>query len=64
METPSEEMETPSEQMETQSETQVVDYSDHFLILENLGYIQIVFLGTFLVYFVLNLVYKFIKSFF
>ena len=64
MEEPSEQMEEPSEQMETQSETQVVDYSEHFVILENLGYIQIVFLGTFLSYFVLTLVVKFIKSFF
>ena len=64
MEEPSEQMEEPSEQMETQSETQVVDYSEHFVILENLGYLQIVFLGTFLSYFVLTLVVKFLKSFF
>ena len=64
MEEPSEQMEEPSEQMETQSETQVVDYSEHFVILENLGYLQIVFIGTFLSYYVLTLVIKFIKSFF
>ena len=49
---------------QTQAETQVVDYSNHFLILENLGYIQISMIGALLFYFVLSLVIKFLKSFF
>ena len=54
----------PEEISETQAETQVVDYSQDFLILENLGYIQISMIGALLFYFVLTLVIKFIKSFF
>ena len=56
--------EEPEEISETQAETQVVDYSQDFLILENLGYIQISMIGALLFYFVLTLVIKFIKSFF
>ena len=46
------------------SEVVQVDYSQDFLILENLGYIQISLLGALLLYFVLALVVKFFKSFF
>ena len=56
--------EEPEEISETQAETQVNDYSQDFLILENLGYIQISMIGALLFYFVLTLVIKFIKSFF
>ena len=56
--------EEPEEISQTQVETQVVDYSQDFLILENLGYIQISMIGALLFYFVLTLVIKFIKSFF
>ena len=56
--------EEPEEISQTQAETQVVDYSQDFLILENLGYIQISMIGALLFYFVLTLVIKFIKSFF
>ena len=56
--------EEPQETGQTQAETQVVDYSNDFLILENLGYIQISMLGALLFYFVLSLVIKFLKSFF
>ena len=56
--------EEPEEISETQAETQVIDYSQDFLILENLGYIQISMIGALLFYFVLTLVIKFIKSFF
>ena len=56
--------EDPEEISETQAETQVVDYSQDFLILENLGYIQISMIGALLFYFVLSLVIKFLKSFF
>ena len=48
---------------ETQSEV-VVDYKQDFLILQNLGYIQVVLTGFLLFYFVFSLVYKYIKSFF
>ena len=58
------EEEDPEEISETQAETQVVDYSNDFLILENLGYIQISMIGALLFYFVLSLVIKFLKSFF
>ena len=54
----------PEEISQTQSETQVIDYSNDFLILENLGYIQISMIGALLFYFVLSLVIKFLKSFF
>ena len=56
--------EDPEEISQTQAETQVVDYSNDFLILENLGYIQISMIGALLFYFVLSLVIKFLKSFF
>ena len=56
--------EEPEEISQTQAETQVNDYSQDFLILENLGYIQISMIGALLFYFVLTLVIKFIKSFF
>ena len=56
--------EDPEELSQTQSETQVIDYSNDFLILENLGYIQISMIGALLFYFVLSLVIKFLKSFF
>ena len=56
--------EDPEEISEIQAETQVIDYSQDFLILENLGYIQISMIGALLFYFVLTLVIKFIKSFF
>ena len=56
--------EEPEEISQSQAETQVVDYSNDFLILENLGYIQISMIGALLFYFVLTLVIKFIKSFF
>ena len=56
--------EDPEEISQIQAETQVVDYSQDFLILENLGYIQISMIGALLFYFVLTLVIKFIKSFF
>ena len=56
--------EEPEEITQTQAETQVIDYSQDFLILENLGYIQISMIGALLFYFVLTLVIKFIKSFF
>ena len=56
--------EEPEEISQTQAETQVVDYSNDFLIIENLGYIQISMIGALLFYFVLTLVIKFIKSFF
>ena len=56
--------EEPEEISETQAETQAIDYSQDFLILENLGYIQISMIGALLFYFVLTLVIKFIKSFF
>ena len=56
--------EEPEEISRTQAETQVVDYSNDFLILENLGYIQISMIGALLFYFVLSLVIKFLKSFF
>ena len=56
--------EEPEEISEIQAETQVIDYSQDFLILENLGYIQISMIGALLFYFVLTLVIKFIKSFF
>ena len=49
--------------LETQSEV-VVDYKQDFLILQNLGYIQVVLTGFLLFYFVFSLVYKYIKSFF
>ena len=56
--------EDPGEEIsETQAETQV-DYSQDFLILENLGYIQISMIGALLFYFVLSLVIKFLRSFF
>lgn len=48
---------------ETQSEV-IVDYKQDFLILQNLGYIQVVLTGFLLFYFVFSLVYKYIKSFF
>lgn len=47
----------------TQSEV-IVDYKQDFLILQNLGYIQVVLTGFLLFYFVFSLVYKYIKSFF
>ena len=56
--------EEPEEISRTQAETQVIDYSNDFLILENLGYIQISMIGALLFYFVLSLVIKFLKSFF
>ena len=56
--------EEPEEISQTQAETQVIDYSNDFLILENLGYIQISMIGAMLFYFVLSLVIKFLKSFF
>lgn len=48
---------------ETQSEV-IIDYKQDFLILQNLGYIQVVLTGFILFYFVFSLVYKYIKSFF
>ena len=42
----------------------VVDYSQDFLILENIGYFQLFFLGTLTVFFLLWLVCKFFNSFF
>ena len=57
-------LEEPEEISRTQAETQVIDYSNDFLILENLGYIQISMIGALLFYFVLSLVIKFLKSFF
>ena len=62
-----EESEEASEEESEEAQTILydsIDYTSHFQALESLGYIQIVFLGTFLIYFVLVLVYKFIKSFF
>ena len=47
----------------TQSEV-LVDYKQDFIILQNLGYIQVVLTGFILFYFVFSLVYKYIKSFF
>ena len=41
-----------------------VDYSQDFLILENIGYFQVFFLGTLTIFFILWLVCKFFKSFF
>ena len=40
------------------------DYSQDFLILENIGYFQVFFLGTLTIFFILWLVCKFFKSFF
>lgn len=48
---------------DTQSEV-IIDYKQDFLILQNLGYIQVVLTGFILFYFVFSLVYKYIKSFF
>lgn len=62
-----EESEEVSEEQSEETQTilyELTDYTSHFEALESLGYIEIVFLGTFLIYFVLVLVYKFIKSFF
>ena len=41
-----------------------VDYSQDFLILENIGYFQLFFLGTLTIFFLLWLVCKFFNSFF
>ena len=41
-----------------------VDYSQDFLVLENIGYFQLFFLGTLTIFFLLWLVCKFFNSFF
>lgn len=56
--------EISQEELFLRSETVQVDYSQDFIILENLGYIQISMIGALLFYFVLSLVIKFLKSFF
>ena len=42
----------------------IVDYSQDFLVLENIGYFQLFFLGTLTIFFLLWLVCKFFNSFF
>ena len=58
-------MEEKSEEAEQiRSETIQTDYTNDFYILENIGYLQLSLLGCLVFYFILSLVYKFIKSFF
>ena len=54
------ENEEPGENLETIT----IDYSQDFIILENIGYFQLSLLGTLVLFFVMSLVIKFIKSFF
>jgi hypothetical protein len=63
-EDPGEETQEIQEDPGTTSQEIQVDYTQNFLILENLGFVQVSMLGALLFYFVLSLVYKFIKSFF
>ena len=60
------ENEEPGENLEeTQAETQEqIDYTQDFVMLENLTFIQVSLMGVLVFYFVLSLVVKFIKSFF
>ena len=54
------ENEEPGETLESST----IDYSQDFIILENIGYFQLSLLGTLVLFFVMSLVIKFIKSFF
>ena len=62
-----EEVEVQVQEVQSDRDTQseiIVDYKQDFIILQNLGYIQVVLTGFILFYFVFSLVYKYIKSFF
>lgn len=58
-----EDPEEASEVSELEAVT-TVDYSQDFLVLENIGYFQLFFLGTLTIFFLLWLVCKFFNSFF
>lgn len=65
LEEKSEDLEEKSEDFyQIRSETVQNDYTNDFYILENIGYLQLSLLGCLVFYFILSLVYKYIKSFF